>query len=95
MIQTMKDVLRRFCPYSLEYKDHEGYTHYWITFLPAVQLAYNTSQHSTPGKSTSLVEKGWNPLFTVDHLKKNILTIHPTSKDFHDMCKKACDKVSK
>ncbi|MBW0563231.1 hypothetical protein O181_102946 [Austropuccinia psidii MF-1] len=25
----------------------------------------------------------------VDHLKKNLLTIHPTAKDFHDMWKRA------
>ncbi|MBW0535001.1 hypothetical protein O181_074716 [Austropuccinia psidii MF-1] len=46
----------------MEYKEHEWYSHYWITFLPEIQLAYNTSQNSTTGKSPSLVEKGWNPL---------------------------------
>ncbi|MBW0533617.1 hypothetical protein O181_073332 [Austropuccinia psidii MF-1] len=85
MIQTMEDILRRFCAYGMEYKDHEGYTHDWATLLPAFQLAYNTSQHSTIGKTPALVEKGWNPLLPVDHLKKNLLTIHPIAKDFHDM----------
>ncbi|MBW0492900.1 hypothetical protein O181_032615 [Austropuccinia psidii MF-1] len=70
MIQTMEDIRRRFCAYGMEYKDHEGYTHNWVTLLPAVQLAYNTSQHSTTGKSPSLVEKGWNPLLPVDHLRR-------------------------
>ncbi|MBW0490215.1 hypothetical protein O181_029930 [Austropuccinia psidii MF-1] len=50
MIQTMEDILRGFCVYGMEYKDHEEYTHDWVTLLPAVQLAYNTSQHSTTGK---------------------------------------------
>ncbi|MBW0528234.1 hypothetical protein O181_067949 [Austropuccinia psidii MF-1] len=95
IIQTMEDILRGFCAYGMEYKDHEGYTHDWVTLLPAVQLAYNTSQHSTTGKTTSLVEKGWNPLLPVDHLKKNLLTIHPTAKDFHDMWEKACDTAAK
>ncbi|MBW0561674.1 hypothetical protein O181_101389 [Austropuccinia psidii MF-1] len=95
MIQTIEDILRRFCAYCIEYKDHEGYTHDWVTLLPAIQLAYNTSQHSTTGKTPALVEKGWNPLLPVDHLKKNILTIHPTSKDFHDMWKRACDTAAK
>ena len=31
----------------------------------------------------------------VDHLKKNLLTIHPTAKDFHDMWKRACDTAAK
>ncbi|MBW0491488.1 hypothetical protein O181_031203 [Austropuccinia psidii MF-1] len=36
MIQTMEDILRRLCSNGMEYKDHEGYTHYWATLLPAV-----------------------------------------------------------
>ncbi|MBW0471227.1 hypothetical protein O181_010942 [Austropuccinia psidii MF-1] len=79
----------------MEYKDQEGYTHDLVTLLLAVKLAYNTSQNSTTGKSPSLVEKGWNPLLPVDHLKKNLLTIHPTSKDLHDMWKKAFDTAAK
>ncbi|MBW0497523.1 hypothetical protein O181_037238 [Austropuccinia psidii MF-1] len=62
MIQTMEDMLRRFFAYGMEYKDHEGYTPDWVTLLPGVQLAYNTRQHSTTGKTPALVEKGWNPL---------------------------------
>ncbi|MBW0553224.1 hypothetical protein O181_092939 [Austropuccinia psidii MF-1] len=91
----MEYILGRFCAYGMEYKDHEGYTHDWVTLLPEVQQAYNTSQHSTTEKTASLVEKGWNSLLPVDHLKKNLLTIHPTAKDFHDMWKKACDTASK
>ncbi|MBW0496833.1 hypothetical protein O181_036548 [Austropuccinia psidii MF-1] len=95
MIQTMEDILRRFCAYKMEYKDHEGYTHYWVTLLPEVQLAYNRCQHSTTEKTPELVEKGWNPLLTVDHLKKDFLTIHPTAKDFNEMWKRACDTAAK
>ncbi|MBW0548294.1 hypothetical protein O181_088009 [Austropuccinia psidii MF-1] len=95
MIHTMEDIIRRFCAYGMEYKDHEGYTHDWVTLLPEVQLAYNTSQHSTTGKSPSLVEKGWNPLFPVDHLEKNLLNIYPTAKYFHDMWKRACDTAAR
>ncbi|MBW0534247.1 hypothetical protein O181_073962 [Austropuccinia psidii MF-1] len=65
------------------------------TLPQEVQLAYNTSQHYTTGKSPSLVEKGSNPLLPVDHLKKDILTIHPTANDFHDMWKRACDTAAK
>ena len=45
MIQTMDDILERFCAYGMEYKDHEGYTHDCVTPLPEGQLAYNTRQH--------------------------------------------------
>ncbi|MBW0509444.1 hypothetical protein O181_049159 [Austropuccinia psidii MF-1] len=90
MIPNMEDIVRRFCAYGMEYKDH-----HWVTLLPAVQLAYNTSQNSTTGKSPSLVDKGWNLLWLVDHLKKNLLTIHPKAKDFHDMWNRACDTASR
>ncbi|MBW0479239.1 hypothetical protein O181_018954 [Austropuccinia psidii MF-1] len=95
MIQTMEDILRRFCAYGMEYKYHEGYTHDWVTLIPEAQLAYNASQHTTTGKSPSLVEKWWNPLLPVDHLKKSLLTTHPTSKDFHEMWKRSCDTASR
>ncbi|MBW0492711.1 hypothetical protein O181_032426 [Austropuccinia psidii MF-1] len=95
MIQTMEDILGRFCEYGMEYKDNEGYTHYFLTLIPVVQLSYNTSQHSTTGKTPSLVEIGWNPLLPVDHLKKNLLAIHPTAMGFHDRWKKACDTAVK
>ncbi|MBW0550410.1 hypothetical protein O181_090125 [Austropuccinia psidii MF-1] len=36
MIQTVEDILRSFCTYGMEYKDHEGYTNDWLTLLPAV-----------------------------------------------------------
>ncbi|MBW0583992.1 hypothetical protein O181_123707 [Austropuccinia psidii MF-1] len=50
MIQTMEDIIRRFGAYGMKYRDHKGYTHYWVTLLPELQLAYNTSQHSTTAK---------------------------------------------
>ncbi|MBW0568807.1 hypothetical protein O181_108522 [Austropuccinia psidii MF-1] len=46
MFRTMEDILRGFCEYGMEYKDHGGYTHDWVTLLPEVQLAYNKNQHS-------------------------------------------------
>ncbi|MBW0466984.1 hypothetical protein O181_006699 [Austropuccinia psidii MF-1] len=95
MSQTMEDILRRFCAYGMEYKDYKGYTHEWVTLLPEVQPGYNTSQHSTTGKTPALVEKEWNPLLPVDHLKKNLLPIHPTAKDFHEMWKRAWATAAK
>ncbi|MBW0552675.1 hypothetical protein O181_092390 [Austropuccinia psidii MF-1] len=79
----------------MEYEDREGYTHAWVTLLAAVQLAYNTSQRSTTGKSPPLLEKRSNLSFPVDHLKKNLLTIPPTAKERHDMWKRAFDTAAK
>ncbi|MBW0485717.1 hypothetical protein O181_025432 [Austropuccinia psidii MF-1] len=36
MIQTMKDIIIRFCAYGMEYKYHEGYTQDWVTLLQEV-----------------------------------------------------------
>ncbi|MBW0528580.1 hypothetical protein O181_068295 [Austropuccinia psidii MF-1] len=72
IIEKFEDILRQFCAYGMEYKDHEGFTHDWVTLLPAVQLAYNTDKHSTTGKTPALVEKVLNPLFPVNNLKKNL-----------------------
>ncbi|MBW0462100.1 hypothetical protein O181_001815 [Austropuccinia psidii MF-1] len=57
IIQTMEEIIRIFCAYGIEYKDHEGYIHDWVTLLTEIKLAYSTSQHSTTGKSPLLVEK--------------------------------------
>ncbi|MBW0537068.1 hypothetical protein O181_076783 [Austropuccinia psidii MF-1] len=79
----------------MEYKDQEGYNHEWGTLLPEVQLAYNKSKDSPKGKLPSRVEGWWSPLFPMDHLKKSLLTCHPTAKDFHYMWKKACETAAK
>ncbi|MBW0545786.1 hypothetical protein O181_085501 [Austropuccinia psidii MF-1] len=52
MIQTMEDIIRRLCAYGMEYKDHEGYTHDWVTLLAAVQLAYNTKKNAVEVRLT-------------------------------------------
>ncbi|MBW0462386.1 hypothetical protein O181_002101 [Austropuccinia psidii MF-1] len=88
MIQRTEDIIRIFCAYGMEYKDHKWYTHGWVTLQPEIQLSYNTSLHSTTGRSPSLVENGWNTLLPVNNFKKNIITVHPTAKDINDMWKR-------
>ncbi|MBW0518994.1 hypothetical protein O181_058709 [Austropuccinia psidii MF-1] len=39
MVQTLQDMVRRFCVYGLEFKDCDVFTHYWCTLLPALELA--------------------------------------------------------
>ena len=66
MIQTLEDMVRRFCAYGLEFKDTDGYTHDWVTLLPALELAYRTSIHSTTGNTPAIIEKVWNPRLPKD-----------------------------
>ncbi|MBW0528483.1 hypothetical protein O181_068198 [Austropuccinia psidii MF-1] len=34
MIQTLEDMIRIFCPYGLEFKYSDGFTHDWCTLIP-------------------------------------------------------------
>ncbi|MBW0516825.1 hypothetical protein O181_056540 [Austropuccinia psidii MF-1] len=47
MIQNLVDMIRRFCAYVLEFKDCDGFTHDWYILIPALELEYKTSIHSS------------------------------------------------
>ncbi|MBW0587862.1 hypothetical protein O181_127577 [Austropuccinia psidii MF-1] len=68
MIKTLEDMIRRFCACGLEFKYSDGFTHDWCTLIPALELAYKTSIHSSTGKTPAMLEKGWNPRLTYDTL---------------------------
>ncbi|MBW0593276.1 hypothetical protein O181_132991 [Austropuccinia psidii MF-1] len=61
MIQTLEDMIRRFCAHGLESKDFGGFAHDWCTLIPSLELAYKISVHSSTGKTPAILEKGWNP----------------------------------
>ncbi|MBW0523345.1 hypothetical protein O181_063060 [Austropuccinia psidii MF-1] len=82
IIQTLEDMIRRFCAYGLELKDSDVFTHDWCTLIPALELAYKTSVHSSTGKTTAMLEKGWNIRLPADTLRKDLIDIHPTASSF-------------
>ncbi|MBW0588583.1 hypothetical protein O181_128298, partial [Austropuccinia psidii MF-1] len=82
MIQTLEDMIRRFCAYGLEFKDSYGFTHDWCTLIPALELAYKKSIHSSTGKTPGMIETGWNPRLPYDTLEKHLVDIHPTASSF-------------
>ncbi|MBW0553563.1 hypothetical protein O181_093278 [Austropuccinia psidii MF-1] len=57
IIQTLEDMVRRFCAYGLELKDCDGFTHYWCTLFPALELAYKTSIHASTNQTPAIPEK--------------------------------------
>ncbi|MBW0554283.1 hypothetical protein O181_093998 [Austropuccinia psidii MF-1] len=60
MIQT-SDIMRIFCAYRLELKDPDGFTHDLCKLVPALQLVYKTSIHSSTGITPEILQKVWNP----------------------------------
>ncbi|MBW0593221.1 hypothetical protein O181_132936 [Austropuccinia psidii MF-1] len=82
MIQTLEDMVRRFCAYDLECKDCDEFTHDWCTLLPALKLAYKTSIHASTNQTTAILEKGWNPKLPQDSLGKELVEINPTASSF-------------
>ncbi|MBW0515560.1 hypothetical protein O181_055275 [Austropuccinia psidii MF-1] len=73
MIQTLEDMVRRFCAYGLEFKDCDGFTHDWCTLSTALELAYKTSIHANTNQTPAILEKGWNPKLPQDYLRKDLV----------------------
>ncbi|MBW0569509.1 hypothetical protein O181_109224 [Austropuccinia psidii MF-1] len=95
MIQTLEDMIRRFCACGLELKYSDGFTHDWCTLIPELQLAYKTSIHASTSKTPAMLEKGWNPQLPVDTLRKDFVYIHPNSSRFKLLIDKKWDKSHK
>ncbi|MBW0500998.1 hypothetical protein O181_040713 [Austropuccinia psidii MF-1] len=55
IIQTLEDMIRRFCAYGLELKESDGFTHDWCTLRRALKLAYKTSVHSSTASSFKVI----------------------------------------
>ena len=88
-IQTLENMIRRYCAFGLEYKDKDGYTHDWVSLLPALEIAYNSSLHSTTKKSPFEIERGYKPRMPQDNFKSRDVEMHPTALNFANMLKKA------
>ncbi|MBW0528514.1 hypothetical protein O181_068229, partial [Austropuccinia psidii MF-1] len=88
MIQNLEEMIRRFCAYALEFKDSNGFTHDWCTLIPALELTYKTSVHSSTGRTPAMLEKGWNPRLPADTLRRDLMDINPTASSFKIMLDK-------
>ncbi|MBW0585613.1 hypothetical protein O181_125328 [Austropuccinia psidii MF-1] len=82
-------MVRRICAYGLEYKYCDGFTYYLCTLLPALELAYKTSIHTSTNQTPSILEKGWNPILPQDSLRKELGEIHNTAASFKGILEKA------
>ncbi|MBW0588520.1 hypothetical protein O181_128235 [Austropuccinia psidii MF-1] len=82
MIETLEDMIRTFCANGLEFKNSDGSTHDWCTLVPALELEYKTSIHSSTGKTSSILEKCCSPRLLYDTLKKDLVGINPMARNF-------------
>ena len=84
MIQTLEDMIRRYCAFGMNYEDLEGYTHDWVSLLPGLEFAYNSTTHSTTEKTPFELERGYIPNSPRLLLNKQLgkLDIHPSSSVF-------------
>ncbi|MBW0512376.1 hypothetical protein O181_052091 [Austropuccinia psidii MF-1] len=89
MIQTLENMVRRFCAYDLELKDSYGLTPDGGTLLPAFELAYNTLIHASTNQTSTIIEKGWNPKLPQDFLRKDLVELKNTAVSFKGMLEKA------
>ena len=85
MIQTLEEMIRRFCSFGLDYKNKDGYTHDWVSLLPALEVAYNSSKHSTTKEAPYILERGWIPRLPKDNINNKLPNVHPTALDFKSM----------
>ncbi|MBW0534586.1 hypothetical protein O181_074301 [Austropuccinia psidii MF-1] len=88
MIQTLEEMIRRFCAYGLELKYSDSFTYDWCTLIPELELAYKTPVHSSTGQPPAMLEKGWNTRLPADTLRKDLIEIHPTASSFKIMLDK-------
>ncbi|MBW0535944.1 hypothetical protein O181_075659 [Austropuccinia psidii MF-1] len=88
MIQALEEMIRRLYAYGLELKNSDGFTHDWCTLIPALELEYKTSVHSSTGQTPAMLEKGWNPRLPEDTLRKDLIYINPTTSSFKIMLDK-------
>ncbi|MBW0543840.1 hypothetical protein O181_083555 [Austropuccinia psidii MF-1] len=89
MIQTLEDMVRTFCAYSLGFKYCDGLTHDLCTLFPGLELAYKTSINASTNQTPAILEKGWNPKLPQDSLRKDLVEVHPKSGSFKVMLDKA------
>ncbi|MBW0468046.1 hypothetical protein O181_007761 [Austropuccinia psidii MF-1] len=81
MIQTLEEMIRLFCSYGQEFKDSYGFTHVWCTIILELEQSYNTSIHSSTGKTPEMFGKGCNPKLPFDTLKE-LVDIYLNSSSF-------------
>jgi hypothetical protein len=80
MIQTQEDMLRRFCSFGFEFKNHD-----WLSLFSVLEIAYNSSIHSSTKEAPYILERGWIPHMPKDTINEKLPHVHPKALDFKKM----------
>ncbi|MBW0544238.1 hypothetical protein O181_083953 [Austropuccinia psidii MF-1] len=67
---------------GLKLKDSDVFTHDWCTLIPALELAYKKSIHSSTGKTPEILGKDCNTRIPYVTLKKDLVDINPKESSF-------------
>jgi transposase InsO family protein len=94
-IQTLEDMLRRFVAFGISYEDPDGQHRDWISILPALEMAYNSSKHSTTQEAPFVLERGYLPYTSRSLLTDRSQTLHvnPASESYGRLLRSARDRA--
>ncbi|MBW0479135.1 hypothetical protein O181_018850 [Austropuccinia psidii MF-1] len=95
MIKNLEDLIGRLCAYELKFTDSDGFTNYWCTLIPALELTYKTSVLFSTGQTPAMLEKRWNPRLPKDAMRKDLIYIHPTASSLKMMLDKVINHSKK
>lgn len=59
--------------------------HNWVSLLPILEYAYDSSIHSVTGKTPFELEGGWTPQMLRDCLLRRTFQLHPSADKFQKM----------
>lgn len=96
IIQTLVDMIRRYCAFGLEHRDKEGFRHDWVDLLPALQYAYNSTPHAVTNKAPYILERGWIPKSPFGIIAGTISTsveVDPSAENIASMIEHARDRA--
>lgn len=89
ILETLIELVQRYCTFGLEFKDKDGYTQDWKTLVPALEIAYNSSIHSATNQKLFELERGYCPGLPNDSLRNKIVHMHLMSLSFAAMLNRA------
>ena len=89
----LRRYIRRYVAFECSYTDSEGFNHDWSTLLPALEIAYNTSKHSTIKMTPFEVHRGWLPrtpdIMLMETINSTIANVNTSSASFGEMFSQA------